>query len=37
MTGATALAAHDWTVDVYRTLAYVQAETNELAEQLVRV
>lgn len=31
---AKALAAHDWTVDTYRTLDYVQAETNRLAEQL---
>ena len=31
---AAAVAAHDWTVEVYRTLDYVQAETNRLADQL---
>lgn len=35
---AKAVAAHDWTVeDVYRTLDYVQAEANRLAEQLAAV
>ena|SRR5437899_729099 len=35
---ATAVTTHasDWTVDVYRTLDYVRAETNRLAEQLHR-
>lgn len=31
---AKAIAANDWTIDVYRTLDYVQAETNRLADQL---
>jgi hypothetical protein len=31
---AAAVAANSWHVEVYRTLAYVQAETNRLAEQL---
>lgn len=34
---AKAVAAHDWTVDVYRTLEYVQAEVNRLAEQLAAI
>jgi hypothetical protein len=31
---AKAVAAADWTIDVYRTLDYVQAEANRLADQL---
>lgn len=34
---AAAIAANDWTVEVYRTLAYVQTETNRLAEQLAAI
>jgi hypothetical protein len=34
---AAAIAANSWTVDVYRTLAYVQAETNQLADQLAAI
>lgn len=32
-----AMAATDWSVDVYRTLDYVQAEANRLADQLAAV
>ena len=31
---ATALVIDDWRTDQYRTLAYVQTETNRLADQL---
>lgn len=31
---AEAVAANDWMVKVYRTIDYVQTETNQLAEQL---
>jgi len=34
---ATAVAADTWMVDVYRTIDYVQDETNRLAEQLACV
>jgi hypothetical protein len=34
---AKAVAANDWTVETYRDVPYVQAETNRLAEQLAAV
>ena len=34
---AAAIAAQDWHVEVYRTLDYVQAETNKLADQLAAI
>lgn len=34
---ATATASEDWHIEKYRDVAYVQRETNQLAEQLVAI